>query len=128
MLRSGASARLVRALNTARTPVHSAQFQRQFTSQLCSVSKRPSAFAVAKPLAVQARVQSTVDKLKSALPSVEEQKKIASEKLEAHPDIVSATSSTHPVFSEVATPEEEKDTDMMAGVKADMVCRDSLKA
>lgn len=72
-------------------------------------------------MALQVRVQSTMDKLKSALPSAEEQKKIAEEKLTPHPDIVSASSSTHPIFSEVATPEEEKDTDMMAGVKADMV-------
>jgi len=53
---------------------------------------------------------------------VKNEEKFAKEKLEAHPDVVSATSSTHPVFGEVGMREDqEKDTDMMAGVKQDLV-------
>lgn len=44
-------------------------------------------------------------------------------KLEAHPETVSSESSTHPVFHEIATPEEEKDTDMMLGIRQDLVSK-----
>jgi len=49
------------------------------------------------------------------------EKDVSKEKLHAHPEYVSSSSSTHAVFGEVATPEEEKDTDMMAGVRGDLV-------
>jgi len=43
-------------------------------------------------------------------------------KLVAHPEIVSATSSTHSLLKEVATEDKKEDeTDMMAGVRNDMV-------
>jgi hypothetical protein len=42
-------------------------------------------------------------------------------KLEVHPEIVSAGSTTHPIFGEVGAPQErEKDVDMGASLKADM--------
>lgn len=42
--------------------------------------------------------------------------------LQATPDTVSVNSSTHPVFGEVGMKDDkEKDADMMAGVKADLV-------
>ena len=43
------------------------------------------------------------------------------EELEQHPEEVSATSSTHHVFSEKGVEEREPDIDMLAGVKADLV-------
>ena len=43
------------------------------------------------------------------------------EKLEVHPEEVSATSSVHQIFHEKGVEEEEKDEDMLAGVKADFV-------
>ena len=43
------------------------------------------------------------------------------EKIEQHPDEVSATSTVHQVFHEKGVEEEEKDEDMLAGVKADFV-------
>ena len=43
------------------------------------------------------------------------------EKLEAHPDEVSEASSVHGVFSEKGVEEPEKDEDMLAGVKEDLV-------
>jgi len=48
------------------------------------------------------------------------EKETANAKLEAHPELVSADSSTHPIFQEIGKPEEEKDTDMMAGIRADI--------
>lgn len=53
-------------------------------------------------------------------PKVE--KALADKPLEASPETVSTTSSTHAVFGEVGVKEErEKDADMMAGVRADLV-------
>ncbi len=43
------------------------------------------------------------------------------EKIEPHPDEVSASSSVHQIFHEKGVEEEEKDEDMLAGVKADFV-------
>jgi hypothetical protein len=43
------------------------------------------------------------------------------EKLEPHPERVTATSTIHPVFSEVGAKDPERDVDMMAGVKQDIV-------
>ena len=43
------------------------------------------------------------------------------EKLEAHPDEVSEASSVHGVFSEKGVEEPQKDEDMLAGVKEDLV-------
>lgn len=43
------------------------------------------------------------------------------EKLEPHPEEVSTTSSVHQVLHEKGVEEAEKDEDMLAGVKADLV-------
>ena len=43
------------------------------------------------------------------------------EKIEPHPEEVTSTSSVHPVFGEKGVEEEEKDEDMLAGIKADIV-------
>lgn len=49
------------------------------------------------------------------------EEKVGHEKLQPTPNTVSATSSVHPVLEEVGTPEAEPDTDMMAGIRSDMV-------
>ena len=43
------------------------------------------------------------------------------EKLEAHPDQVSTTSSVHQIFHEQGVEDKEKDEDMLAGVWSDWV-------
>lgn len=43
------------------------------------------------------------------------------EKLEAHPDQVSSTSSVHQIFHEHGVPDKAKDEDMLAGVWSDWV-------
>ena len=43
------------------------------------------------------------------------------EKLEPHPEEVSATSSTHEIFHEKGVEDPEKDVDMLAGIKSDLV-------
>lgn len=45
------------------------------------------------------------------------------EKIEPHPEEVTASSSVHQVFAEKGVEEPEKDEDMLAGVKADFVGR-----
>lgn len=49
------------------------------------------------------------------------EKDISGRKITPHPELVSSGSSTHPVFGEIGKPQEEHDTDMMAGVRGDMV-------
>lgn len=43
------------------------------------------------------------------------------ERIEPHPEEVTASSSVHQVFAEKGVEEPEKDEDMLAGVKADLV-------
>ncbi|KAF4555009.1 Hypothetical protein D9617_3g020780 [Elsinoe fawcettii] len=50
----------------------------------------------------------------------EHERKFGQKKLSVHPETVSTTSSTHSLFSEVATENKEDNTDMMAGVKHDL--------
>ena len=91
-----------------------------FASKLCTLSKnRPQ--AVGKPmtlaLARYASQQSPMDHINK-----KHEQELGQQKLKADPDVVSTTSSTHPVFGEVGMAEDpNKDADMMAGVKSDMV-------
>jgi hypothetical protein len=50
-----------------------------------------------------------------------EEKALGEERLEAHPEEVSAVSSVHQVSHEKATEDPEEDIDMLAGVKSDLV-------
>ena len=55
-------------------------------------------------------------------PDREHEEKLQQQKLEAHPEEVSTTSSVHQVFHEQGVEDQERDEDMLAGVKADFVC------
>ena len=127
MLRTTIPRTLLRPLTTAPTKVARAQFQFkpnvlesvQFTSRLCTLSsKRPQAIAVTiqKLNRTALRSSSKYDK-----PDKNLEAKIGKKKLEAHPELVSTTSSTHPLFGEIGTKEPEKDADMSAGIVADLV-------
>lgn len=91
-------------------------------SKLCTISRaaRPQALAKPTTLALASRYatqQAPMDKINK-----EYEQKVAAEKLQANPEVVSSTSSTHPVFGEVGMPEDQhNDADMMAGVKSDLV-------
>ncbi len=54
-------------------------------------------------------------------PDYEREQKVGQRKLVPNPEEVSATSSVHQVFHEKGVEEEEKDEDMLAGVKGDIV-------
>lgn len=118
MLRSGAPRSALRSLNAAgiaKTP-----FARQnFASQIwTAASRRPQALAAAKPLGL-VRCQSIKNPIDNVDIKAEAQK--AKEKLTPHPETVSTTSSTHPIMSEVGAGEKHDDTDMMSGIRGDMV-------
>lgn len=80
-----------------------------------------------KPLALSSLRQPTslIRHASTRLPGTtqrpEKEAQFAAEHLQPEPDIVSTSSSTHPVFGEVAEREKEPDVDMMAGVRHDIV-------
>ncbi|KAI4745548.1 hypothetical protein E4T44_15105, partial [Aureobasidium sp. EXF-8845] len=124
MFRAGA-ARQLRALSGLGASVPRSS---QFSSKLCTLSQTTRPLAIGKPmtlaLARYASQMTPMDKINK-----EAESELGAQKLEAHPDIVSSTSSTHALFTEVATPEEKHDDgDMMAGVKNDLkVIKDTFK-
>ena len=122
MLRNGATRSLTKSLFKFTTAnLHS---QIRATTRIACVSKARLPALVAyqpasKPLRWYASTHQTtpvdhVDKKSEA--------KVAKFELEHHPEIVSAESSVHPVFHEVGVEDQEKDIDMLAGVKSDLVC------
>ena len=65
----------------------------------------------------QSKVSDAMDKINEKAEG-----EIAKHTLTPHPETVSETSSTHPLFGEVATEDpDDKDTDMMAGIRNDLV-------
>jgi hypothetical protein len=127
MLRTMIPRSLLRPLTTAPTNAARAQSKFvprisesvQFNSRLCTLSsKRPQAIAVSIQKLNRTTLRSSS---KYEKPDTELEKKIGKEKLEAHPDLVSTTSSTHPLFNEIGTKDSEKDADMSAGIVADIV-------
>lgn len=128
MLRTGAPRAAFRSLNSFAAAAAAASGRTTFTrnaphfsSKLCILSSsRP--VAVAKPTTMAlARFASNRN---SPMDTIDRKHEMAvsKENLPASPDTVSADSSTHPVFGEVGMREDqEKDTDMMAGIKQDMV-------
>lgn len=121
MLRTNASRSILRSLNTSQ--VASQQFRQQFTAQLWTAARRPQTLAMtaAKPMAL-ARLQSSDSKAGGiANVDLKHEAQKAKEKLTASPETVSTSSSTHPIMGEVGTKDEEDHTDMMAGIRGDMV-------
>lgn len=119
MLRSGAPRSVLRSLNTPASKVAQSPFRQQFASQLCTAARRPQALAAMKPLAL-VRMAST-DKFVDSIDLKKEAER-AKETLKAVPEKVSVDSSTRDVASEMTKPaDSHDDTDMMAGIRADMV-------
>ncbi|KAI9770444.1 MAG: hypothetical protein M1840_003330 [Geoglossum simile] len=115
MLRSGAGRSLVSASSSvSRTPVRSAFSRAQLASPLSSIkANRPQLLSLVAYRPISASVQ------RYAIPDRIDRKyeeALAKKKLEPHPDAVSASSSSVPVL-ELS---EDKDVDMLKGVRADM--------
>lgn len=131
MLRNQASRAVLRSLNAAnaqhlRTSFNAASSKAPLTSRLCTLSssKRPQNVATAmwKPISAVLSQRQRYASTQWDKPDIKMEKEIAEKKLKPEPELVSSTSSIHPMFSEIGTPEPEKETDMMKGIKQDMVC------
>ena len=101
-------------------------FQPLSRSQLCTLTSRRT------ELPVRASSQALVLRQRYATkgfagPDLEHEKEVGKQKLTPHPELVSATSSVHSLFSEVGVEETKKDADMSAGIRGDLVrCSSSL--
>jgi hypothetical protein len=122
MLRSPASRSLFRTLTSSTTPRfrpfhHRGTLQ---TSKLCTqTARRPQLVinAVRKPVSAllvrHETTQWTIDRKHEA--------EIGQEKLKPNPKSVTPTSSVHPVLHEANVSDPHGDTDMMAGIRGDLV-------
>lgn len=125
MFRAGVSRSALRSLSTPQQPASraaNAAIRQQYTSKLCTAARRPQVLNSAKPLAV--RAYAIADKRQGLEhPNKKVESEVSKSELVPDPDAVSVDSSTRPMLSEVGTGEgkQEHDTDMMAGVKSDMV-------
>ena len=130
MLRSGGATSLSRASlrcvssTSARTTsslAHASAFRKQASRFIGAQNRALLALVPHKPFGTSLQRYAThpgnpFDKIDKKHEEVVEH-----EKIEPHPEEVSATSTVHQVFSEKGVEEEEKDEDMLAGVKADFV-------
>ena len=130
MLRSGGAAFLSRASlryissATARTTsnlAYASTLQKQAPRFIGAQNRAPLALVPHKPFSTSLQRYSThpgnpFDKIDK-----KHEEAVEHEKIEAHPEEVSVSSSVHQVFHEKGVEEEEKDEDMLAGVKADLV-------
>ncbi|ORY14622.1 hypothetical protein BCR34DRAFT_598966 [Clohesyomyces aquaticus] len=122
MLRTGAARLALRpiAAPTARpaSRLVNRPASTQRTTEFSSLSsKRPSLPPMTHFRPIQAAVSR---RTLAAKIDTEAEKRYAQEKIKPTPETVSPTSSVHSMFSEVGTPEPQKDIDMMAGVKHDL--------
>lgn len=117
------------ALQALRAPApQAARYTLNAAAQRAQLSTRTTALAERRPQAVQAalprpvalallrRHASTVDHIDKKAEDA-----AAHKKMKPHPEIVSSTSSVHPLTREVGIANPEDDIDMMAGVKSDLV-------
>jgi len=127
MMRTGASRALLRPFATPTS--NRARFahniaQRSLFGQQNSVAGKKlqplalTAFRGANTALVRNYASSVVP---GSTQDIGKEKKLAEEPLASSPQFVSSDSSTHPVFSEHGTKQQEDDVDMMAGIKHDLV-------
>lgn len=127
MLRSGASRALLRTLSSApaspvRLSYKAASHQLQWASKVSSLSrKRPQPLGVVPFKPISAAIVRHASQVIPGDPDRKAEEASAGKKIHSDPALVSTESSVHSVFSEVGTPEPEPDTDMMAGIRSDLV-------
>ena len=123
MLRSPASRSLFRTLTPRFRPLHHRGALQ--TSKLCTqTARRPQLVinAIRKPVSAllvrHETTQWTIDRKHEA--------EVGQEKLKPDPKSVTPTSSVHPVLHEANVSDPHSDTDMMAGIRGDLVSLSSL--
>lgn len=128
MLRREAPRALLRSLKTpASAPVrrspHATASPIQWRSRICTTtSKRPQSLVLSqlKPSQASILTRSVTNTPWDKIDKKAEDK-IAHQEIKPTPEIVSSRSSVHPIMHEVGTPNPERDVDMMAGIKHDVV-------
>ena len=130
MLRSGRAASLSRAslryvsstnAHTTRNLAHASSLPKQ-APRLVSVQSRATLALVSyKPFSTSLQRYATHPENPINKIDTKHEEVVEHEKLEAHPEDVSETSSVHQVFHEKGVPEEPPDEDMLAGLKSDLV-------
>ncbi|KAF1944823.1 hypothetical protein EJ02DRAFT_79237 [Clathrospora elynae] len=123
MLRNGASRLALRSIVAPYAARPTANFTRtassfQLTAQFGSLASRRPQLAQLKPAQSAILRRCLADKMPDEQKQAES--RYANEKLKPTPETVSATSSTHPMFSEVGTATPQKEIDMMAGMRHDV--------
>lgn len=129
MLRTGASRTILRSINTTSTSAlkaTSSPLRQQLRSQLCTISRRPHAATIAKPLApktlnlvrvASSRSREPVDQIDH-----KREEEIQKKKLQATPESVSTDSTIMPM---TGTPGDENKTEdeghVASGIKHDFV-------
>ena len=128
MLRSGAARGVLRSLNTTSTPttsrLASAPIRQQLRSQLCTVSRRPTVTAFAKPLAPSTTALARWKADRPPMDKIDKKREeaIQEKKIPVTPDTVSATSSVISTTDNTGDPAQHADEpDMMAGIRSDIV-------
>ncbi|KAK0664773.1 hypothetical protein DIS24_g323 [Lasiodiplodia hormozganensis] len=123
MLRHPASRVVLRSLNAAHTQQlrTSLNAKSPVVSRLCTLSnsKRPQS-APWRPVSAVLWQRQRYASTQWDKPDTKAEQELAQKKLKPEPELVSSTSSIHPVFGEVATPEPAKDPDMMKGIRQDV--------
>lgn len=132
MIRSGHAASLTRSSlrhvpsSTARTAWRLARTYhlKQQNSRASALPKPcPLALSLYKPFSTSLQRYATTSDPGKPIDKIDRKHEevVEREKIEAHPEEVSVDSSVHQVFHEKGVEEPEKDEDMLAGVKADIV-------
>lgn len=130
MIRSGQAASLTRSsirYVTASNALNTARLARQYGLTLnisrARQAKKPVTLALTihKPLSTSLQRYATHPGSPFDPIDSKHEKELGKEHMEPHPEEVSATSSVHEVFHEKGVDEGEKDEDMLAGVKEDLV-------
>jgi len=136
LLRNGASRLALRSLAAAPTGARTAgagatNFTRvtttaprlQWTTQFGSLAarRRPQLAQQLKSTTPSAILRRSLADKKLSEGQKQAESRYAREEIKPTPETVSSTSSTHPMFSEVGAETQQKEVDMMAGMKHDVV-------
>ena len=127
MIRSGAPRSFTRSLthltrSTTRKPFAPAVIRAQLaTSSRSLVARWPATLAIAPHKPAVAALQRNASGTAFDHIDQKRESKIAKTEIPVDPEAVSSDSSVRQVFSEQGVEEPEKETDMLAGVKQDLV-------
>ena len=112
------------SLSTPRSTSHLARIPapiQKNTRSLCLQKRADLALALRKPFSTSLQSYAAAPGNPYDKIDTKHEEVLEHEKLEQHPEEVTATSSVHLAFQEKGVDEPEKDVDMLAGVRSDLV-------